>query len=251
MAVIWKKVVNGQSHEVRTAGSSLRLYTDDVFHSQYNPNKPVGSNLWDLLLLPSFYIPKEGVNQVLVLGVGGGTILRQLNHFYPSCHITGIDINKTHLQVARQFFGVKGKHYSLIHDDAIKWLRKYQGEPFDYIIEDLYGEEEGEPVRAIEPTAGWMKLLGKNLTKDGVLVMNYTTFRELKSSAWFTSPVIQRRFPHAARLNMSQYDNVMGVFSRRHLMRSKLMAGIDQMTVDKERRALARLDYTLRLLKHV
>lgn len=251
MAVLCKKVVSGQTHEVRSAGNSLRLYTDGVFHSQYNPDRPVGGNLWDLLLLPSFYLPSDAMKRILVLGVGGGTVMRQLKYFYPQCHITGVDINKIHLQFARQYFGVKGRGYSLLQADAIDWIQQYDGPAFDYIVDDLYGEAGNEPVRAVEPTAGWMRLLGDNMNKEGMLVMNHTTFREFRASSWFTSTSVQRRFPRAARLSMSQYDNVMGIFSKRQLNRRRLLAGIEQATPARDRRALLRLNYTLRLLKYV
>jgi len=56
---------------VRSAGYSLRLYTDGVFHTQYNPGNPLTGHIWDLLMLPAFFYEPDTIKRVLVLGVGG------------------------------------------------------------------------------------------------------------------------------------------------------------------------------------
>ena len=62
MAVLFEKVANGRVYQVRSAGNSRRLYTDGVFHSQYNPNHIITGSVWDLLFLPSqFYV--KGANK--------------------------------------------------------------------------------------------------------------------------------------------------------------------------------------------
>ena len=71
MAVLFEKVANGRVYQVRSAGNSRRLYTDGVFHSQYNPNHIITGSVWDLLFLPSQFYAKGALKRVLVLGVGG------------------------------------------------------------------------------------------------------------------------------------------------------------------------------------
>ena len=52
MALLWERRVEGTLYQVRSAGRTRRLYTNGVFHSQYNPVRPVTGSVWDLLLLP-------------------------------------------------------------------------------------------------------------------------------------------------------------------------------------------------------
>ncbi len=75
MAIVWSKKVAETRYEVRSAGSPLRLYTDGVFHSQYNPEQLLTGHVWDLLMLPAFFYPKNTIKRVLVLGVGGGAVV--------------------------------------------------------------------------------------------------------------------------------------------------------------------------------
>ena len=104
MAILWQKQQAGVLYEVRIAGNSRRLYTDGVFHSQYNPNTPVTGSVWDLLMLPAFFYPPNTIKRILVLGVGGGTIIQLLKRFVNPETITGVELNPVHLYVAKRFF---------------------------------------------------------------------------------------------------------------------------------------------------
>ncbi len=69
MALLYLKQEDNTRYEVRSAGASLRLYSNGVMHSQYNKNNPINGAIWDLLLLPGFFAltpPKR----ILVLGLG-------------------------------------------------------------------------------------------------------------------------------------------------------------------------------------
>ncbi len=150
MAVLWEKRVNGVSYEVRTAGRTRRLYSDGVFHSQYNPARPVTGHVWDLLMIPAFFHAPGSVRRVLVLGVGGGAVIALLQRFVAPRAMVGVELNPLHLFVARRFFGITQRSVHLVRADARTWIRDYDGPPFDMIIDDLFGEQNGEPVRAVE-----------------------------------------------------------------------------------------------------
>ena len=124
MAVIWRNQQQSHQVEVRQAGQSVRLYTNGVFHSQWNPTRPVAGNLWDLLWLPAFFVPKNQLRRVLVLGVGGGAVINALKHFFPTVEIIGVDISAVHLKVARQFFNVD-KSVQLHQFEAKSWVQNF------------------------------------------------------------------------------------------------------------------------------
>src|SRR5690606_3379912 len=105
MAIVWEKRVNKRLYQVRQAGESLRLYTDGTFHSQYNPRWPLNGSIWDLLILPALFCP-EKVQRVLVLGVGGGAVIRQLEQLVKPTTIVGIELDPVHIRVAREHFGL-------------------------------------------------------------------------------------------------------------------------------------------------
>lgn len=212
MAVIWTKTTSDKHFEVRRAGRSVRLYTNGVFHSQYNPAKPIGGTIWDLLLLPAFFRPAGAIRRALVLGVGGGAVIRLLHHCIRPGQIIGVDVDSTHLYIARRFFGITQRRADLIEADALRWLRRYRGSKFDLIIDDLFGEVDGEPVRAIKADEAWLGTLSRSLADDGVLVMNFVSTCALRETSHTLQTCIPTRFASAFHLSLPRYENAVGAF---------------------------------------
>jgi len=216
MAVLWQKIDNGVSYEVRAAGQTRRLYTNGVFHSQYNPNKLLTGGVWDLLMLPAFFYPVGHIKRVLVLGVGGGAVIHQLQRYVRPRHIDGVELSATHLHVAKKYFEVRKSDATLHQADAREWARKYRGPRFDMIIDDLFGEQDGEPVRAVAASATWVRQLLRLLTPEGLIVSNFISRKELKTSAYIQNPLIRQRFSKAFVVSHALEENTVAAFLRRN-----------------------------------
>ncbi|NOX76481.1 MAG: hypothetical protein GXP17_07710 [Gammaproteobacteria bacterium] len=212
MALLWQKKTKDTCYEVRTAGQSRRLYSNGVFHSQYHPQRKHSGGVWDLLVLPALFRPPHRIRRVLVLGVGGGSAIHLLRHFVAPEQIVGVELNKTHLQVARQFFGIKKDMAELHHADAVHWLNAYNGPAFDMIIDDLFGNDTNTE-RAVPADSPWCQTLLKNLNRNGILVMNFIGSKAMRTSACVADPAIARHFKSTFQLSLPAYENVIGVFS--------------------------------------
>jgi len=101
MAVLWQHQSVGKRYRVTQAGQTVRLYRDDVCHSQWNSRNPFSGRLWDLFCLSLF---QHKIENVCVLGVGGGTVIKALMSLFPGVNIVGVDLDKVHLYIAREFF---------------------------------------------------------------------------------------------------------------------------------------------------
>lgn len=222
MATIWQKTVRGKHYQVRQAGNSIRLYTDGVFHSQYNPNKPLGGTIWDLLVLPALFKPNN-IQRVLILGLGGGAVIRGLDSLLPNRHFTAIEIDKTHIQIAKRYFNVRtSKQVKLIHADAIEWVLNYQGPQFDYILDDLFLEKNGFPDRAANHHQHWCNKLLSLLSPSGVLAVNFDHPKHVKQSALYTDDTIARHFRSRFTLSVPNYDNRIAAFFRQSVSKNDL-----------------------------
>lgn len=166
-------------------------------------------------MVPAFFHPPERIRRVLVLGVGGGTVIRLLHRYIGPQQIIGIDIDPLHLMLARRFFGVRRDMADLFQEDAVSWLRRYKGPPFDMIIDDLFGEHDGEGVRAVALDGAWLGLLNKHLNSEGVLVVNLFSIHALKASAYFKQPELGACFQAPFVLSMPGFDNRVAVFLRK------------------------------------
>lgn len=248
MTLLWMKQQGATRYEVRTAGRSVRLYTNGIFHSQHNSGNPVSGSVWDLLLLPAFLHPAAAPRRVLVLGVGGGAVIRQLNYFIQPQQILGIDLDPVHLHVARKFFGNNEPNVELLEADAIDWVGGYRGPRFDMVIDDIFGEVAGEPVKAIDPDAAWFASLLRLLTPKGVLVSNFVSPEALRGCGYFTSDKIRSRFASAFLLTTPLYENAVGAFSRSACDRGKFNERIGRHPELDQRRASCRLRYKMESL---
>lgn len=242
MTLLWELNTADTHYSVRTSGASIRLYSNRVFHSQWNPTKPFAGGVWDCLSLPTLYRPTDHFKRILLLGVGGGAVIRQLQLLIDFESLIAIEIDAHHLDIAQRWFGVDDQRVDLQHADAIAWLADYRGPPFDLIIDDLFGHSEGEPLRACPLTPAWVDLLQANLVDDGLVVVNCVDSRELKASL----PVFDESgFRYGYRWTLPAYENVIGVMSRsslqardwsRHLEFSKL----DNLTQRQARATIRR-----------
>jgi spermidine synthase len=246
VAVIWRKTVGDKRYEVRSAGATRRLYTGGVCHSQFNPNHPVSGTVWDLLMLPAFFYPTSEIRRVLVLGVGGGAAISQLLRFVHPASIVGVELDPVHLYVARRFFGLEHPAVELHQADAGHWAKAYTGAKFDMIIDDLYTDEDGEPVRTVHARARWWDVLTGLLSSEGVLVANFVSVRELHASAYFHSRRVARRFPCAFQLTLPNYFNAVGAFLRKGSTPTQLRSNLTAVPGLKPDLKSTRLRYRIR-----
>lgn len=223
MALVWHREVAGNRYEVRTHGASVRLYSNGVFHSQWNGRDPLKGSLWELLLLPAYFLPRHQIRRVLVLGVGGGAVIRLLQRFVGPDSITGVDLDAVHLDVARRFFGVRGAELYCADAQAYVADELAGGaQPaYDLIIDDLFGHVGGEAVRAFPASPSWCESLLKLLSEQGLVVSNFGSRRELLDSGW-RSRGICRQLTDSWTAELPDYENCIGIFSREPLSRARL-----------------------------
>ncbi|QQR91256.1 MAG: methyltransferase domain-containing protein [Myxococcales bacterium] len=165
---------------MRSAGRTTRLYRNGVLHTAYHPDRILGGSVWDLLFLPAFLRADRDIKRVLVLGVGGGALLHMYRRVFAPRKLVGVDIDSVHLHIAKQFFDLNDKNQDLILDDGVAWARRYQGEPFDIVIEDMFTERDQQPVRLMHAQVEWLNTL-RNLTRPGgLLIINHGDLREAK-----------------------------------------------------------------------
>ena len=246
MAILWQKVIADTHYQVRTAGSCRRLYTDNLFHSQYNPNNPITGSVWDLLLLPAFFYSEQKIKRILVLGVGGGTVIRQLLHFFRPEQIIGVEISKPHIDIAVRYFGLRHRALKLIHDDAINWTQSYKGEKFDLVIEDIFTGTGNDPVRAAAANQTWISQLFKLSHRQGTVIMNHSRAEEFKQSAIFNSMVLQEKINSAFQLTTPSCDNVVAALSKTQLSRETFKQNLSKSVFTDISHSRCKLRYHMR-----
>lgn len=105
------------------------LLIDGVPQSTYPPTE---GGYWRHM------IPQDFIGQdVLLLGIGAGTIARLLLKSYPHLKITGVDNNSLILDAATRYFKLDEIHMDIVIDDGFEYIKKTE-KKFDLIIVDMW-----------------------------------------------------------------------------------------------------------------
>lgn len=122
---------NGDIKLIRFAGD-LRLDVDGLTQSG---DVMVGIfSLGINNLLPKNYRPKS----VLLLGLGGGSVIKWLRRRYPSARLTAVEIDPVMIAIAKKHFHIaKIKNLKIINADAVDYIQKAKAK-FDLILVDCF-----------------------------------------------------------------------------------------------------------------
>ncbi|MFT4900981.1 MAG: spermidine synthase [Lentimonas sp.] len=229
MAILWSQTIDTNHYEVRTAGATLRLYRNGVNHSQWNPNRPLSGCIWDLIVLPALYRPEGSIQDALILGFGAGTVAAQMRVLLAPQRIVGLELDPIHLSIADGFFDCT-EGCELIAADAVEWVHESNEQgSYDYILDDLYGEADGLPVRCTPLDLEWCRALSDLLRPGGMLVFNMIDPVKVPHLPPFKDKALRQRFPYAGIYQMDGYENRIVAFSQRPLEASEFQAHLKRI----------------------
>lgn len=143
--------------------------------SVYHPHRILtGNAYYDFFsILPQATAANSPKLNVLLLGLAGGTIARQLHHFYgEKVNLTGVELDPAVLSIAKQYFSLDNLPLKMYNQDARLFLRQTT-EQYDIIIVDVYHNEFEIPWNMT--TKEFWGLVAQKLTPNGLAAMNVAT----------------------------------------------------------------------------
>jgi spermidine synthase len=135
-----------------------------------------GKVLHDIFIKVFKYIETDDVKSILLLGLGGGTVVKiLLNELNYQGNIVAVELDPVILEIAVKDFGiVPGKKLELVCMDATEYVKSSR-KKFDMIICDIF--VDNNLPEAITEDSFWINVV-KRLSDDGIIVFN--VFHELK-----------------------------------------------------------------------
>ena len=106
----------------------------------------------------------------LVLGVGGGTVIKELINNYPRMNIVGVEIDPLMIEISLKHFGLESlQNIEIVTRDAVDFVSYEKGKKYDLIIVDLYlGLFNPPSVRS----ESFLKNLKRIIKSNGVVLYN-------------------------------------------------------------------------------
>ncbi|MDD5393672.1 MAG: methyltransferase domain-containing protein [Thiothrix sp.] len=119
-----------------------------------------------MLLVLLFCQPRR----VLVLGLGGGSLVTALHRIIPGIHITAVELRASVIEVAYRYFQMpRAKRLQVIQQDADSFLLSGETRKVDVLFADLY---HATGVDEVQLRADFIARCAETLKADGWLVLN-------------------------------------------------------------------------------
>ena len=167
-------------------------------HATWHPTRLLTGHAWDAITAAAVSHPGP-VDSILLLGLGGGTCLRQLRHVLPHTRMTALEIDSEMIRLARTYMELDKLNVRVIEEDAFSFIES-SDETADVVIDDLYharGEDVERP-RAITPSL--IGSLCRHLNPEGSLVMNFVVGQGHQAVFRQACASFQTEFPQQRRI---------------------------------------------------
>lgn len=155
---------------------------------------PMVQEVWDEAikqLNTKYIIP----NTILILGLGGGSLVKLLNKKFDNAKIIGVEIDPLMIDLGKKYLELeKAKNLKIVISDANRYISQYSSNKrrerevsdgssrtlfsnnnlFDLILVDLY---QGDKVPKFLENKLFLKNIKKILTKNGIVVFNRLCYK--------------------------------------------------------------------------
>lgn len=128
------------------------------------------------------YLFKPKPEKVLIVGLGGGSMIHFLTHYDPQVKVDVVEIDPAVVKIAEKYFGVKnGGNVNIITKDAFEHLKNTDAR-YDVIYMDAFlkpsadTDTSGVPLRL--KTIQFYKDVQKKLTPTGLVAFNVHPHRQ-------------------------------------------------------------------------
>lgn len=160
--------------QVVRVGNETQLILNEGLgiHSVYNPDQVLTQGPWDYFLVAPYFnkppFTPSQVRRVAIIGLGAGTIPRELTAAYGPIPIDGVEIDGTIVDLARQYFQMNEPNLHVIVQDGRYYLQTTT-QRYDEIGIDAY-QQPYVPFQLT--TVEFFRDVRAHLTPQGVAVIN-------------------------------------------------------------------------------
>ncbi|HZR44774.1 MAG TPA: fused MFS/spermidine synthase [Ktedonobacteraceae bacterium] len=193
---------------VRVGNETQLVLNEGVgIHSVYNPDHILTQGPWDYFMIAPYFnnppFTASQVRRVCIIGLGAGTIPREMTAAYGSIPIDGIEIDGEIVNLARQYFAMNEPNLHVIVQDGRYYLRTTM-QHYDIIGMDAY-QQPYIPFQLT--TSEFFHEVRDHLTPTGVAVVNVgrtgTDFRLVDA----LSQTMHTVFPNVYIIDSMRFTN--------------------------------------------
>ena len=220
--------------EVRDNGSHRSLYfSGDILQSRMN-NIDHASLCLSYTMFMAFPLLLQTPDDILIIGVGGGSNIRFLHQYFPQATIDGVDCAEEVLEICTTFFAMPAAPHICLHcakgDEFLQETKK----KYSLIQLDAF-DQQGMSVAAY--SEHFFSLCSSSLTDVGLLSCNL--WSNNRQHLQQTKEAIEKFFPFTIYIPIPERGNIIAVASKTeidwqqlHPRNSRVVSLTDRMGID-------------------
>jgi len=131
------------------------------------------------------------IRNVLILGLGGGTVANLIRKKWPEAKITGVDIDPIIVELGEKYLGLDRDGIEMKIGDAPQIIKQFKNKRFDLIIVDLYN---GDKFPAKFESSNFLSFARGGLANGGIVIFNRLFYKEKKAEALEFGKKLQQSF---------------------------------------------------------
>ena len=159
---------------VERIGRRVDLEVAGATFATWHPERLLTGYSWDAITAGCLLSAAGPPRSVLVLGLGGGTVTRQLRHLLPEARLTGVELDPEVTRLARQYMELDRQGVEVIEGDGYAFLAGTR-RTFDAIVDDIYLTGSDDVWRPEDLTGSVLAALAARLNPGGVALANFIT----------------------------------------------------------------------------
>ncbi len=146
------------------------------------------------------------LREVLIIGLAGGTIARQLLEVYPEAHVDGVEIDGAIVEVGRKYFDLDDPRVRPIVMDGRVYLGATEAR-YDLVLIDAY-RQPYIPFHLV--TVEFFREVAEHLNEDAVLAVNVASVRGVSQSlAAMIYATMRAVFPQVIVVHATQSNDIL------------------------------------------
>ena len=172
-----KSPINGEIEVIRSLAFGTYIQVANLTQS--------GGILFDVWKKPLKKVAgsKKQVASVLILGLGGGTVVKLVKKFWPEAKITGVDLDPIMIELGKKYLGLDEKVVEISISDAFNFLATYDSQhttKFDLILIDLY---VGDDFPKKFESENYIQRTRTILASGGIVIFNRLYYGEKRAQS--------------------------------------------------------------------
>ena len=189
---------------------ALHLYLNEGVgvHSVKCPSDTIETRgVWTYMAAMPFYFEnRDEFRDVLIVGLAGGTIGRQMLEAFPDVNIDGVEIDGKVVEVGEKWFDNSDEHIHPIVMDGRIYLQATE-KKYDLIMMDAY-RQPYIPFHLV--TTEFFELVNDHLTEDGLVAINVASVRGVsRSLAAMIYRTLKETFPTVILVDATQSNDII------------------------------------------